>query len=112
MNKMKFKTYELSEHNPFNQLSEGKLIALEADEEGLYSIHIRFKNGLGLTSKEKVTLHKAVTAALYLIDDMGLSVKNLWLDLPNHVLEEPGILNRKLKDMMTRKGLYWKASSH
>ncbi|GIO43167.1 hypothetical protein [Paenibacillus apis] len=59
-------------------------------------------------AKEKVTLYEAVTAAFYLIDDMGLFEKNFWIDLPNHVLDEPDILNRKLKDMMKRKGMYWK----
>lgn len=108
MSNIQFNTYYLDDHNPFDRFPEGKYIAAEADESGMYSIHIRFNNGLGLTSKEKMILHEAAGLLFTYRDELELPNSAVWVDLPNHVVDEPGIFNRMVKNMLKRKGMYWK----
>ncbi|WP_068778193.1 hypothetical protein [Paenibacillus sp. GM2] len=108
MDKVDFHTYEVSAHNPFECYPEGKYIIAAADDDGRYELHIRHTNGLGLTSKNKMTLLEAVTLSFHFRDELSLPASAIWIDLPNHVLDQPIILNRKVKEMMKRLGMYWK----
>jgi hypothetical protein len=104
---MKFQTYEITKHNPFQKYPHEKYIVAEADSEGFYALHIRFENGLGLTSIDKMTLYEAVSCAFKYQEELGLPRSALWIDVPAHVLDKPDILSKKLKNKLQRSGLYW-----
>jgi hypothetical protein len=106
MAELTFRTYEVAKHNPFERFPEGKYIVAEADQDGMYALHIRFDNGLGLSSVNKMTLHEAANLAIRYQEGLGLPKSSVWFDLPDHVLEQPAILNRRLKEHLRRKGLY------
>lgn len=103
-----FRNYEIVKHNPFERFPPEKYIAAEADEAGEYTVHVRYKNGLGQSIVEKLTLFEAATLAFRFQDGLGLPQDSVWIDLPDHVINEPSILNRRIKDNLKKKGLYWK----
>ncbi|MEM5817326.1 MAG: hypothetical protein AAGU16_05610 [Desulfitobacterium hafniense] len=109
MNKsIEFRTYEIAKHDPFEQFPNEKFIYAESDSDGMYTLHVRFKNGLGLSSTEKLTFHDAAVIAFAYAEEIGYSEGLVWVDLPEHVLEQPDVLNRTLKKSLQRAGLYWK----
>ena len=108
MDNVDFYTYEVGTHNPFERFPEGKYIVAAADDDGRYCLHIRHDNGLGLSSKDQMTLQEAVLLSFHFKEELNLPVAAIWIDLPNHVLDKPIILNRKVKELLKRMGMYWK----
>jgi hypothetical protein len=105
--KLEFRTYELSSHNPL-EMFPGKLIVALADSEGKYTLHVHFKNGLGLESINRLTLHEASELVFRYAEGLEYPKQAVWIDLPDHVLEQPNIMNFKLKKQLQEIGLYWK----
>lgn len=104
---LEFKTYEIAKYNPIKNY-EGKLIVALPDKDGNYTLYIHFKNGLGLESMNRFNLHEAYL----LIERYGKCLEyedhELYLQVSNEVLDQPGILNRRLKNKLRASGRYWR----
>lgn len=111
IDKVKFKTYNLAENNIFHDWPDHLSIWARADEGGEYEIHVRLKNGLGLISEDKFSLHEAAILVFRYADELNLSNGEIKIDLPANVLEKNGILNRHLMKRLKQKGLYYKSKS-
>lgn len=103
--------YDLAEHNPFERFPSGKYFVAEAHNDGKYTVHVRFDNGLGVSTEEKVDLREAMRLIIRWQGALEMPNNTIWVDLPDHVLNEPNILNKKLKEKLKRKRLYWKKQS-
>lgn len=112
MDKMHFTNYDVAKHNPFERFPPGKYIVAEADDNGEYTLHIRFDNGLGRSSVEKMELLEVVILAFKCQEILELPFGAVWFDLPNHVVDNPSLFNRHVKEMLKRNGLYWKPAKH
>lgn len=116
MGQLTFHTYEVAKHNPFERFPKGTYIAAEADQDGLYTLHIRFDNGLGLSSENKLTLYETVVLAFRYLDHLnfrglkGTDNPNeaVYIEFPDHVLEKPDVFNHRVKKLLQAKGYYWK----
>lgn len=106
MKSIKFHTYEIAKKNPFEQLQCEKLIYAESDSEGMYTLHVRFENGLGLSSVEKLTLREVAVLAFSYAEELGHNEKAVWIDLPDHALSQSSVLNHALKKSLQQAGLY------
>ena len=69
---------------------------------------MRLKNGLGLISTSRYTLHEVVGLVESFSRDLNLSDYETKIDVTVDVLEKPNVVNRRLKKHLQRKGLYWK----
>lgn len=104
---MNFQTYEVAVNNPLINYDGAKIGAI-SDHDGRYTLYVHLKNGLGLSSVEKLTLLEATTAAFQFADELGYSDDMVYIDLPSHVLDQASILSRKLRKKLQARGLYWK----
>lgn len=105
---VEFRTYCIADYNPFRKFPADKFILATADEAGLYEIHIRFPNGLGLSSVNKYDFYESAAHAFAYADELGYPDSAVWIDLPDHVIEQSDILSRKLKKELQQMGYYWK----
>lgn len=108
MSTVTFNTYDLKEHNPFERFPAGKYVVAEANDDGLYNIHVRFDHGGGMTTIESFPLHRVFHIVSGFQADLELPNRAIWFDLPDHVLEQPSLFNRRLMATLKRKGMYWK----
>lgn len=109
--KITLNNYELAKHNPFERFPPGKYFVAEAHDDGTYTVHVRFDNGLGVSTEEKIELLEALRLINRWQGVLEMPNNTVWVDLPDHVLNEPNILNKKLKEMLKKMGLYWKRKS-
>lgn len=110
MSGIRFQSYKLSDYNPFSRFPHGKLVVAEADVDGLYSLHVQLKNGYGLSSIDKFSLLEVERLINGYAQELEYPRSVIWLDLPDHVLEQPILFNKKLKRYLQNQGLYWKKS--
>ncbi|WP_103108430.1 hypothetical protein [Brevibacillus reuszeri] len=103
-----FKTYVVAEHNPFERFPKGVMVAAEADEEGMYTVHVQLINGLGLSTLTKHTLAEANELVGRYSKGLGYPENAWYIDIPAHVLEQDNFFNRRLKQEMLKSRQYFK----
>ena len=108
MQTVDFKTYFADEAPEFADWPERLVIWARADENGEYTLWMRFKNGLGLISASKYSLQEAIRLVESFKRDLDLSDREIKIDITADVLEQPHVLNRRLKKHLQRRGMYWK----
>jgi hypothetical protein len=101
-----FRTYLISEHNPFDQFPKGVMVLATPDEQGMYTVHVQLKNGLVLSSVEKYDLHLAGALVKRYVEGLEYPDDAWYIDVPAHVLEQDNVYNRRMKQEMMKTGLY------
>ncbi|WP_157515409.1 hypothetical protein [Luteimonas abyssi] len=102
-------THNWREENVFTDWPEnGEILRTVANSKGVYEIHVRFENGIGLKSTRELNLEEALSLYLELDEKLELGPTERYIDLPNHVLEQSSIFNKKILEAMKKKGMYFK----
>ena len=108
MRTVNFKTYWADEAPEFANWPEHLVIWARADENGAYTLMMRFENGLGLISASKYSLYEALRLVESFKHDLDLTDREIEIDITAAVLEQPHVLNRRLKKRMQSRGVYRK----
>ncbi|MGE7273562.1 hypothetical protein ACQKK5_19125 [Brevibacillus panacihumi] len=102
-----FKTYSIAEHDPLAKFPKGVMVGAEADDQGMYTVHVKLKNGLGLSTLTKHTLVEANKLVERYSKGLGYPDNAWYIDIPAHVLEQDNHYNRNLKKKMLKSGTYF-----
>lgn len=89
----------------FKNFPEHVWVLAKANENGMYMIHAKVHpNGKCKTYPEEMTFQEALDRTLEMQEILGLPDEAVMIHINKAVVDQPSILNRKMKNYLNSKG--------